>query len=91
MKQKMKTIQVGQPYDVIFSNKYLASQYLQAKTTEEMMLKKGERDVNKKKPKFSKTTSKRLKTVFFYLGSCIILVGYISLMILGGFVCILML
>lgn len=87
----MKKIRVGNPYNVVFSNKYLASQYLPETRKEEKYFETGEHSEKNKKHQFSQTTFKRLKTVFVCVGSCIILVGYISLMVLGGVVCILVL
>ena len=91
MKQNTVKMEIGLPYSIIFSNEYLVSQYMKEKTGEERMLKKGGRNVENKKHKFSKTTLKILKTTFVCVGSCATLVGYISLMILGGFVLTLML
>jgi len=87
----MKKIQVGNPYNVTFSNKYLASQYLQETRKEATNFETGEDNEKNKKHQFSKTTFKRLKTIFACVGGCIILVGYILLMVLGGVVCILVL
>ena len=87
----MKTnLQIGKPYNIIFSNKHLSSQYVQETRKEEKTSGRNVKNSNNKLP-FSKTTLKRLKTILICTGSCIALISYISLMILGGFVCILIL
>ena len=90
----MKTnLQIGNPYNVIFSNKYLSSRCMQETRNEDKKLEEIGRNVknnNNKRP-FPKTTLKRLKTILICTGSCVALVSFVSLMILGGFVCILIL
>ena len=84
----MTKVQIGEPYNVIFSNKYLATKYLHKEMKEATISEETrEKYVKNNKHPFSKTTfKKRLKTIFIYTGSCIVLVFYISLMILGGVV-----
>ena len=87
------TMKIGKPYNVIAPNKYLPSQDVQETRNEEKNLEASGRNLknNNNKLPFSKTTFKRLKTILICAGSCIALTTYISLMILGGFVCILIL
>ena len=84
----MKKVQIGEPYNVIFSNRYLATKYLHKEMKEATVFDEtGENDLKNNKHPFSKTTfKKRLKTIFIYTGSCIVLSFYISLTILGGIV-----
>ena len=87
-------MKIGEPYNVLFSNKHLARKYLHNEMKESMFLDGLEgNEVMKNSTQFSTKTTfkKRLKTIFVYAGSCIALVSYFSLMIIGGIVCILVL
>ena len=90
----MTKMKIGEPYNVSFSNKHLATKYLYNEMKESMFLDDLERsEVMKNNMQCSTkiTFKKRLKTIFVYAGSCIVLVSYFSLMIIGGIVCILVL
>ena len=87
-------MKIGEPYNVSFSNKHLATKYLHTEMKESMSLNGLERSEvmkNNKQCSTKTTFKKRLKTLFVYVGSCIVLVSYFSLMIIGGIVCILVL
>ena len=89
----MKKLKVGEPYNIIFSNKHLATKYLHKEIKEGSTLDDSKKNEVKKNNNntFSKTTfKKRLKTMFIFAGSCFVLASYFSLMIIGGIVCILM-
>ena len=90
----MTKMKIGEPYNVLFSNKHLATKYLHHEMKDSMFLDGLERNEvmkNSKQCSTKKTFKKRLKTIFVYAGSCIVLVSYFSLMIIGGIVCILVL
>ena len=90
----MTKMKIGEPYNVLFSNKYLATKYLHNEMKESMFLDGLDRSVvmkNNKQFSTKTTFKKRLKTIFVYAGSCIALLSYFSLMIIGGIVCILVL
>ena len=56
----MNKVQIGEPYNVIFSNKYLATKYLHNEMKEATVSDEtGEKDVKNNKHPFSKTTFKR--------------------------------
>ena len=90
----MLKMKIGEPYNVSFSNKHLATKYLYNEMKELMVLDDLERNEVMKNNMHCSTKitfKKRLKTIFVYAGSCIVLVSYFSLMIIGGIVCILVL
>ena len=90
----MTKMKIGEPYNVLFSNKHLATKYLHTELNESMFfdgLESNEVMKNNKQRSTKTTFKKRLKTIFVYGGSCIVLVSYFSLMIIGGIVCILVL
>ena len=91
----MKKIDVGNPCNIVLSNIDLASQYFH-ETREEKATSlemSDTRNVNNKNLVFWKKTAfkKRLKNVFSCVGSCIALLCYVTLMIAGIVVCIILL
>ena len=84
-------MEIGEPYDIVFSNKYLESHYLKKGVVEERMAKEVTSNMRKKKYTISKIVFERLKTCFVCAVSFTVFFGYISLMVLGAIVCTLML
>ena len=91
----MKKIDVGNPYNIVLSNRDLASQYFYETSEEKArsLEMSDTRNVNDKNLVFWKKTAfkKRLKNVFSCVGSCIVLLCYVTLMIAGIVVCIILL
>ena len=84
-------MEVGYPYNIVFSNKYLESHYLKKGVVGETMVEEIANNMRKKKYKMSKDVFKRLKACFVCVIGFTIFFGYISLMAFGAFVCTLIL
>ena len=84
-------MEVGDPYNVVFSNKYLESHYLKKGVVGETMVEEIAKTMRKKKYKISKHVIERLKVCFVCVAGFIVFFGYISLMAFGAFVCTLIL
>ena len=96
METKMKKIDVGNPYNIVLSNRDLASQYMYETREEKatsLEMSVDTRYVNENNLVFWRKTTfkKRLKNVFSCVGSCIVLLCYVTLMIAGIVVCIILL